>query len=90
MKELFFFDSMLTPKIITIIYWLLLALVVIAGIGTMFSGMGFMSFISGLLVIGFGALGVRVWCELLIVIFKINDNTRRIANNGAIKQESND
>ena len=61
MKDVFFFDSMLTPKIIIFIYWLGLISVVIGAIGSMFSsyGGGFWS----------GLIGTRVWCELLIVLF---------------------
>lgn len=88
MRELFHFDTMLTPKIITIIYWLLLAGVVISGLGAMFTSgpmhagpaFTFASFLTGLLVIVFGAIGARVWCELLIVIFKIHENLKRVAD----------
>ena len=38
MKDIFFFDSMLTPKIITVVYWLLLASAVFSGLATMFAG----------------------------------------------------
>jgi len=79
-KDLFFFDAMLTPKLITLIYWLLLLVAVISGLGIMFSGMSFTSFIGGLLTIIIGALFARIWCELLIVLFKINDNIRRLAD----------
>lgn len=79
-KTIFFFDSMLTPKIITAVYWLLLALVVMSGLGTMASGMSG-SFFMGLGIILFGAIGVRIWCELLIVLFKINDNLKRMVEN---------
>lgn len=76
MKDLLFFDKMLTPKFITVIYWLLLVGVVIGGIGMMFGGFGgfsFNSLISGLLTIVFGAIGARIWCELMIVAFKMNE-----------------
>ncbi|WP_019567523.1 DUF4282 domain-containing protein [Thioalkalivibrio sp. ALMg13-2] len=85
MRDLFFFDTMLTPKIITIVYWLLLVGVALAGIGTMFTGgrfgneMTFVSFLMGLGVIIFGAIGARVWSELLIVIFKIHENLKKMA-----------
>ncbi len=38
MKDIFFFDSMLTPKIITFVYWLLLLGSVVSGVTTMFVG----------------------------------------------------
>jgi len=39
-------------------------------IGAIFSG----KIIFGLLGIAFGVVGVRILCELLIILFKINDN----------------
>ncbi|CAM3757773.1 DUF4282 domain-containing protein [Rheinheimera salexigens] len=78
MKDVFFFNSMLTPKIITVVYWLLLISVIISGLGTMFTG--FAGFWQSLVIIVFGCIGVRIWCELLIVLFKINDNLKNIAD----------
>lgn len=81
-KKLFFFDEMLTPKIITFVYWLGLFGVVIGGIGSMFmtGRLSFMGFVTGLAIIVGGGIGVRIWCELLIVLFKINENVQKIAN----------
>ncbi|MDP4536778.1 DUF4282 domain-containing protein [Alkalimonas collagenimarina] len=76
MKDILFFDSMLTPKIITFVYWLLLLGVLLSGLGTMFTT----SFFAGLGILIFGAIGVRIWCELLIVLFKIHENLRRLAD----------
>jgi hypothetical protein len=76
MREALFFDKMLTPKIITFVYWLLLAGAVIGGIGSMFGGydgFGFGSFIRGIFIAAGGALFARIWCELLIVLFKMNE-----------------
>ena len=75
-KDLFFFDRMLTPSIITVVYWLLLLSVLVSGIGMMFG----QSFFAGLGIIVFGAIGVRIWCELLIVLFKIHQNLKAIAD----------
>lgn len=79
-RNIFFFDSMLTPKIITFVYWLILFIVVISGLGTMFSVGGFEGFGRGLAIIGAGAVFTRIWCELLIVLFKINDNLKKMAD----------
>ncbi|WP_018158318.1 MULTISPECIES: DUF4282 domain-containing protein [unclassified Thioalkalivibrio] len=80
MRDFLFFDTMLTPKIITIVYWLLLLVVVVSGLGAMFSGSGLMGLLIGLAILVFGAIGARVWSELLIVIFKINENTKKMAD----------
>ena len=80
MKELLFFETMITPRIITFIYWLLLFAAVVSGIGSMFFGrMSFGGFVTGVGIIVGGAIGARVWCELLIVLFKINEHTQKLA-----------
>ncbi|MEJ2612389.1 MAG: DUF4282 domain-containing protein [Candidatus Thiodiazotropha sp.] len=76
MKQILFFDKMLTPKIITIVYWLLLLAAVIAGVVSMFSGyQGFSisSFFVGIVYAVGGVISARIWCELLIVLFKMNE-----------------
>ena len=78
MRDILFFDSMLTPKIITFVYWLLLFAVLVSGLGAMFTAYG--SFWSGLGILVFGSIGVRIWCELLIVLFKIHENLKKLAD----------
>lgn len=75
-KSVLFFDNMLTPKIITFVYWLLLIGCVIGGLVAMFTT----SFLAGLFGIIGGLLFARIWCELLIVLFKMNDALQAIKN----------
>ena len=81
MRSLLFFESMITPKIITFIYRLLLFVALVGGIGSMFSfgRMSFTGFATGLAILVGGALGARIWCELLMVLFKINEHTQKMA-----------
>lgn len=79
-KNIFFFDSMLTPKIITFIYWLMLVSVLIGGLYAMFMPFGIFM---GLGIWIFGAIYVRIFCELMIVLFKINESAHRIAESTA-------
>jgi hypothetical protein len=79
MKDIFFFDSMLTPKIITFVYWLMLLGALLSGITTMFANYGG-GFWAGLGIVVGGVIGARIWCELLIVLFKIHENLQKIAN----------
>ncbi|MDP5032253.1 MAG: DUF4282 domain-containing protein [Paraglaciecola sp.] len=79
MKDIFFFDSMLTPKIITFVYWLLLLISLVSGIAAMFNAYTG-GFISGLSIIVFGMIGARIWCELMIVLFKIHENLQKMAD----------
>ena len=73
-KDLLFFEKMIVPKIITFLYWLLLVACVLGGIGVMFT----QTFFGGLFGMLFGLIAVRVWCELLIVMFKINESLQVI------------
>lgn len=81
--DYFYFDKMITPKLINILYWILLLANVGFGFHTMFNGFygfSFGNFLKGLAFILIGAVLVRLWCELMIVIFKINDNLQKIVN----------
>jgi len=76
MNNILSFDKMLTPKIITFVYWLMLLGAVIFGLSSMFGGYtGFTigKFFMGILYIAGMAVGARIWCELLIVLFKMNE-----------------
>ncbi|EGQ7645824.1 DUF4282 domain-containing protein [Vibrio cholerae] len=77
MKSILSFNSMLTPKLVTGLYWFLLLIALVSGLGTIFGGYGgvtFTKFLMGLLTILGGSIAARIWCELMIVIFKINEN----------------
>lgn len=76
MKDLFLLDSMLTPKIISVIYWLGLIAVVVGALNQLFDPATSLLNALGLLL--FGLLGVRIWCELMIVLFKINANLQAL------------
>ncbi|MEI7843527.1 MAG: DUF4282 domain-containing protein [Gallionellaceae bacterium] len=82
MKDALNFDHMLTPKLITALYYLLLAASVIGGISSMFGfgGFTFGKFIMGILYAAGGAVASRIWCELLIVLFKMNEALQEIRN----------
>lgn len=81
-KKAFFFDTMVTPKIITFVYWLMLLLVLVGGISVMFMPY-YGGFFKGLGVWIVGAVAARIWCELLMVLFKINEHMARIAESSA-------
>jgi hypothetical protein len=82
MRSLLFFDAMITPRIITFVYWLLLAGALMAGAATMASigAWTFAGAASGLVVAAAGSLAARVGCELLIVLFKINESMESVSN----------
>lgn len=82
MRDLLHFDSMITPKIITFIYWLLLAAAAISGLVLIVKGFGIMKY-SGFAGFGmvvaapilalFLAFLARIYCEIMIVLFKMNE-----------------
>ncbi|MDO9461833.1 MAG: hypothetical protein Q7N95_17190 [Alphaproteobacteria bacterium] len=74
MRDLLYLDNMIIPKVITLFYWTLLFIAVASGLGTMMAG----NFISGLIVIAGGMFAARVWSELIIVLFKINEALQEI------------
>lgn len=88
MKEYLYLNKMITPKVITVVYWLLLGVVVLYSLQTMF-GMGeniltpgftYWNFIQGLIILGVGLVLVRVYCEIIIIFFKINENLEDLKN----------
>lgn len=83
-KDWLSFDKMIAPIIIKILFWVGCVAFVIFGIVTIIQAFGRFgsawSFLSGLLIIVLGPIMVRVWCEILIVIFKIHDSLVEIKN----------
>jgi len=76
-RDIFFFDVMLVPKVITFVYWLMLFGIVGGGLVMMFkSG----NPVQGLMMVVGGAVLVRVICEMMIVMFKINENLQKIVD----------
>lgn len=73
-RDLFFFDKMIVPKVIQVLYWVLLVLSVLGALGVMFT----QSFFAGLVALVLGPLFVRIWCELMIVMFKMNEALQAI------------
>jgi len=80
-KDVLFFNSMLTPKVITVVYWLALAGIAFSGLKTIFaeSYFGFLTQLGmGLGILIGGTISARIGCELLIVLFSINDNIKKM------------
>lgn len=76
------FETMITPILIQIIFWIVVVFSVIAGI-IMITDRTEPSIFSGVMVIIFGPILARIYTEILIVLFKINDHLRQIQHNTA-------
>ncbi len=81
--EFITFKRMLTPILIQIVFWLAVIVVVLGGIVTAVGGVmqlggrtpttGVITIVSGIGLMLFGPLVVRIYAEILIVIFRINE-----------------
>lgn len=71
------FEVMITPILIQILFWIVVAATVITGI-VMIVETGDAR---GVLVIVFGPIAARIYAEILIVLFRINDHLRHIQHN---------
>lgn len=79
MGDFWAFRKMITPVIIQVIFWIAVLVCVVMGIVTMTRG-GIAVF-GGLLIWILGPLFARIYCELLIVIFRIHENLTEIRRN---------
>ena len=84
-RQILFFDEMLTPKLIRLAYWLGLLAVVWITIGDLFSN-GFFGFFETIVQFVIGVIVVRVAAELVMVLFKLHDNSSAIVKNTAAAQ----
>ena len=81
MSDFWAFRKMVTPVIIEILFWVGVIVCIIAGfilIGAGIKTNETQSVLSGVLLIILGPLGVRVYCEILIVFFRINETLTEI------------
>jgi hypothetical protein len=80
MNEFLSFRKFITPLIIQVIFWIGVVIYALAGLLMIIFGAsngGFLGFlggvIGGIIMFAVGSLLVRIWCELLILLFKIYD-----------------
>jgi hypothetical protein len=73
------FRTMIAIPVIMILFWVGVIFTIIAGIATLFSG-GMRGICSGLATIIIGPFIVRLYCEFLIVVFRINETLTEILN----------
>ena len=100
MKDFFSFKKMITPVIIKILFWLAILGCIIGGIfqiamgATMGATMefGFMPelVLTGFALLIFGPIVVRVYCELLLILFSMNDTLTEIKQQLARQQGQSD
>ncbi len=79
-SDFFAFKTMIAIPVIMVLFWLGVAWSIIAGIAMMFRVGGLSGFCTGVAVILFGPFIVRIYCEFLIVVFRINETLTEIHN----------
>ncbi len=75
MQDFLTFKRMITPIIIRILFWVGAVFYIVYGLYTM--TLGGMAIVFGLMMVIFGPILVRVGCELIIIVFRIEENTRK-------------
>ena len=80
MSDFLSFRTMITPVIIQIIFWVGVVLCILFGVGAIFFGTqyGEGGIVWGILVLIFGPVLVRIYCEILIIFFRINETLTEI------------
>ena len=81
MRDFLRFETMITPVMIQVIFWLAVIICVIVGIIMIVSGDDIGARVSGLALIVLGPIAARIYAEILIVLFRINDHLRQIQHN---------
>ena len=71
----FYLDEMVTPKLITLFYWILLFAFITKELGDIFLEGDFWR---GLVWVIGGSLASRVACEMVVILFRINENLNEI------------
>lgn len=74
MKDYLTFRRMITPVFIQVIFWIAVVGIVIGAFAMMAND----SVGGGLLLLILGPLAARIYAEILMVIFRINDNVAAI------------
>ena len=80
MSDFWAFRIMVTPVIIQVLFWIGVITCLIVGLFSIFSGDYLMTrhVFKGIMIIIFGPIVVRIYCEILIVIFRINETLTEI------------
>ena len=79
MGDFFSFKKLITPIAIQVIFIIALLFVVIGALANMANG----EVLAGILTLLIGPFAARIYCEMLIVMFKIHEGIQQVASNTA-------
>ena len=80
MGDFLTFRRMVTPILIQVVYWIVTVVVIVGGLVVLVAAPGGTERALGLAVLVLGPLVVRVYAEVLLVVFRINDTLTDIRN----------
>ena len=77
------FETMITPALIQILFWILSIVAIVFGVLALIFGPSdeHQNLAVGLAFIILGPIVLRIYAEVLIVVFRINDHLRHIDQN---------
>jgi Domain of unknown function (DUF4282) len=90
-RDLFQWERFITPSIIKVFYWLVVAVTVVSGLSGIFSGLALMLLqpLAGLMMIIVSVMGTlvavifaRIMSEFVLITFRINEHLGAIRNRG--------
>ena len=81
LRDFLTFRRMITPLLIQALFWIGVVLVILAGIVLLIADPGALGRVIGVFTILFGPLAVRVYLEIFIVVFRINETLTDIRAN---------
>ncbi len=81
MQDFLAFRRMMTPVIIQVVFWIGVIACIVGGVDTILkSGDSSIKMSSGLATLILGPIAVRIFCELLILFFRMNETLTDIRN----------
>ena len=93
LRDLFQWERFITPSIIKIFYWLMVAVSVLAGVAGILGGLaamfvspfgGLVSVIASLIGMLIGIIFARIVAEYVLIMFRINEHLGAIRNRGGM------
>ncbi len=91
LRDLFQWERFITPSIIKIFYWLMLAVAALGGLQGVLGGLalmflhpisGVLMIVGGVLIAFIGAIFARIAAEFVLIVFRINEHLGAIRNQG--------
>lgn len=81
MSDFFSFRRMITPVIIQVVFWLGLVVIVGYALAILIAGEEAWVRVLGVVYLILGPILWRVWCEIMILLFRISETLTDIRNN---------